>query len=158
MRQNLEQKCRKWLARNYGLHWGEWWYAASPQKLFMEEDLSGRIISEVTFKIFVRQGRVKLIRAIDSLRRLECFFDPNLEKVHGNSHDCTPLEMTLPNNMPDLLSAAGDIGRRFDIARIDLYHSEDLPIIGEITLCHTNAMSKFMPREFDDFVRKSLFE
>ncbi len=157
-RRKLEELCQRWLNIIYGVSWGEWWYATTRQRVFMEEDVSPRLSSEVSFKIFVRQGEVKVIRAVDSKRRRECFFDAGLDRLAGLSEDCTPLDIELPANIEQMMAVASDVGQRFDVARIDLFHTPDLPLLGEITLCHTNATYNFVPAAFDEYVRRALFE
>ena len=56
------------------------------------------------------------------------------------------------------MAVASYIGQRFDVARIDLFHTPDLPLLGEITRCHTNATYNFAPAAFDEYVRSALFE
>ena len=158
LRHPLEQKCEKWLQRKYGLRWGEWWYSTSKQQMFMEEDVSDRTISEVSYKIFVRRGRVKLVRAVNDPQKLERIFDAELDFISGQTEDFTPFDQPLPDNIDAMMSVAADIGRRFDVVRVDLYHTQDLPMLGELTLCQWNATKNFVPASFDDYVRKSLFE
>jgi hypothetical protein len=157
-RRNLERKCAEWLDKRYGLRWGEWWYTASPQRIFIEDDVSGQTVSETTFKIFVRRGEVKMIRAIESRTRRERLYDGKLDHLAGYADGCIPTDWPLPNNIDAVMDAAAQIGRPFDIARIDFFHTADLPMLGEITLCHWNAAKTFLPASFDEDLRKSLFE
>ena len=55
LRRELEEKNRKWLQRIYGVDWGEWWYAMSKRRVFLEQDLSPQLKSDVEYRIFARR-------------------------------------------------------------------------------------------------------
>ena len=86
------------------------------------------------------------------------FFGPSLEQIDGGELERDRLDASLPDNIQQLCSATEGIVRAFDLVRVDFFHTDGLPMLGELSFCHRNALVTFTPESFDAYVRKALFE
>ena len=160
-RRTLETLAQSWLASQYGLHWGEWWYGTSKPRIYLERDLSRLMRGRPEIKVFVRRGVPKTFFAVRRHRDTpteQSFFDADLRLLPGRSPQNRPLEWTPPASVNVMLDAAARIGKRFELVRVDFLNAKgDYPVLGEISLCHMNARRAFAPCNFDDWVSDQLF-
>lgn len=142
-----------WLTEDYGLSWGEWWYAVFERRLLLEAHL-GVMESDVPdWKFWVLNGRVHL--AVVCQERAT----NHRLGFYGRNFECLPLKHpSLPQAEPvpkpaaydAMLVAAEAIGQRFSFARVDFYlPPSGQATLGEITLCPNNALTPFSRADFD---------
>lgn len=157
--------------KRFGPDCGEWWYGIGPQRVFLEEDLSAVLANGIETKVYVRGGRVAagyLVRYVeqDGRKRNEIrFFDGSGTPLSGTlrltqqneAHAQSPLP--LPAGFNRLLAAAAEIGRPFDLVRVDMFtRTNGETYLGELSLCHGNATVIFEPPAFASFVKQALFQ
>lgn len=153
-RRRLEKLARGWLRTTFGADWGEWWYAMSPNRIFLEEDLAHEFPDGLEIKVFVRDGVVVFYYAIrhhPGAAHEVAFHTPDHRYLEGRNIDRLPLkDFTPPPEIDDYLAAAAAIGRRHGVCRVDFLVGRTVgPILGEITLCHMDGRIAYT-REKDD--------
>lgn len=158
LRKGLEEKAGEWLSTTYGLGWGEWWYALTKQRLFIEQDLASALVNNVEYKLFCRRGEVKLILAVRVGGGPRSYFDSSFERLDGAETDCERSDYDLPDNIETMCKVAAGISRSFDVVRVDFFHTAGRPMLGELTLCHRDGQVTYTPDSFDAYVRQALFE
>lgn len=155
---------RSWNDRRHGFAWGEWWYSASPQRYFLEEDLSARIVGRPEYRVYVREGRAMMLYTIlydgqkgQGTARVG-FHDGALGRLSGRTMGRPALDLALPDWAPRMMEVAGAVGRGFRFLRVDFYDlGADRPGLGELTVCDFNARRRYDPPEFDAEVARLLF-
>lgn len=156
----------------YGVAWGEWWYGLGEQRVYLEEDLSEVIDEGYELKVVVRRGRPVWLMAmryqvIAGTRTVFLrHFLPDGTEMFGETG--YGLRGTVFSNQVELppvqgreiaLAAAARIGAQFDLVRVDFYMSHvSPPILGEVSLCQSNARLALRPASFDLAYRRQLFD
>jgi hypothetical protein len=153
---------RAWRRIRYGVHWGEWWYACVRPRFFLEEDLSDAMAGRPECKIFVREGVPRLlftVRQPPGGPRRYRLFTPELTPLEGTPRGARGDDVGPPERIGLMLRAAAEIGRGFRLVRVDFLNARGpKPILGELTLCHQNALQPYVPRGLDAEIRRRLFE
>lgn len=158
--------------QRYGWNWGEWWYSIGPQQIFLEEDLSAEIASGYELKVIVRQGRPAWLMALlykeaEGHRNISLrHFLPDGTEVIGETGYgkngpmfSNSFELPETEGRDVAIAAAARIGKRFENIRVDFYlPGHGRPILGEISLCQSNARLAMRPSEFDLALRQASFE
>lgn len=162
-RSALETLVTGWFEGRYGVRWGEWWYAVGPQRVFLEEDLTEARAGQPEFKLYTRDGRVVLIRAVfhrkeQKLPTAERFFDGAFEPIEGQSVGYDPLAIPVPASAERMLRVAAAIGARFERVRVDFMHTGDeTPWLNELTIGDVNARRIHTPPALEAEARRLLF-
>ncbi|MEM9061868.1 MAG: hypothetical protein AAGD13_15520 [Pseudomonadota bacterium] len=161
-RARIEAEAARWSQAKFGLRWGEWWYSVAPPRYFLEEDLTQQMTGRPEVRIFVRDGRVQLFWMTfetDSEPKRQRLFNADLEVLHAESKEGRiAVDDPPPEQAALMLRAAAEIGRHFGVVRVDFMNVPGPhPIIGEVTLCHNNAIIPFQPRRFDQALYLKLF-
>ena len=160
-RRDLNARARQWKERRYGLDWGEWWYGLTKPRFFLECDLSSRMADRPEINVFVCRGNVKTFYAIrrGAGRPYEqSYFDCDLNPLPGRFGGHRPFSGRLPETIGLILEAAREIGRRFNVVRVDFLNAAgEHPLLGEISLCANNARRMLSPPKFDRWARDQIF-
>lgn len=163
-RGELERSLRDWFRQPYGIAWGEWWYAWGKQRWFLEPDIRAEMEGQPQWSVFVRQGTPVLGHVITNMT-YDSYSDSSQRYFLP---DLTPIDATMPNrglasaefpaHLSDLIRHAGEIGKPFDIVRVDYWDTRDgPPVLAELTLCDMNARRRFEPPEFEDRATELVF-
>lgn len=171
-RERLNRKYGKWMkGLRHGIANGEWWYGIGEQRIFLEEDLS-EIISEGTeVKIFVRNGYPSIYHTVVYNKEFSGsmtvnYFDANNHIIKGTrsygvngQHTISDHDLTAIVNIDEYLSFAAEIGRPFDLVRVDLYTKPNSkPILGELSFCAGSGTHVYHPDTMEETIRSALFE
>lgn len=159
-RERLERLARHWAGRRYGLSWGEWWYSYAPPRFFLEEDLSSRLSDRSDCKVMVRDGRARIFHTTRKTEKSRYF--------RHFSRDTKPLSAALlghlldepkvPKDIDLMISAAEQIGSKFKTVRVDFLNLRDEPpMLGELTLCHVNALWRFKSPSDDPLIFSHIY-
>ncbi len=142
-----------WLASDYGMAWGEWWYSRFQRRLLLEAHLGEPGADVPDWKFWVINGRmylaqVNLDRAAN--HRL-AFYDRDYGYLRMKNRWYPQAEkIAKPATYDAMVEAAEAIGQRFSFARVDFYLPPSGQItLGEITLCPDNAATPFSSVDFD---------
>ncbi len=170
-RSELNTIVQGWMESRYGVNWGEWWYGLGSQRIFIEEDLTDYLSTSSEVKIYVRQGKPVFYYTVQYLNKkvrnskwLVNYFDANHNLIPGfcsygiNGAKSKMAPPVVPENIEHYLDLAAEIGKDFDLLRVDLITAQnDKPFLGELTLCSGNARFVFTPTELEETIKKSLF-
>lgn len=152
------------LTHQYGLGWGEWWYSASPQRIFFEEDLTNRMTGfEYQVHInrqvchLIRKRRVTQSPVARAVLKEDCFFDDRLNHIPGSARNHSALADKSISPFVDLMrEAALQIGQHFDHVRVDFIELQDRPALGELTLCTMNARVWYSTKPLEEAVKAAV--
>ncbi|WP_282048363.1 ATP-grasp fold amidoligase family protein [Sulfitobacter mediterraneus] len=161
----LRALTKKWFrTQRYGWRWGEWWYSASPQHIFMEEDLTDRMPGD-EYQLFMKWGRCVMIKKKRifrsknpaSERTIASFYDHVGNHIPGKqygsgSHD----SLELSNHLDVMLEAATQIAAVFDHIRVDFILLHDAPALGELSYCTMNARIRYSTAELEALARQAV--
>ena len=141
----LQTLCKGWLANDYGIPDGEWWYSAFPRRILLERDVCGDA-PPVCWNIHVLNGRIGLVELFDKNAQplqvtwLDERLQPLALQMDGVDRIAAP---RMPADPDDLLAAALAIGAPFDFVRVDFFIGADgAAYLGELTFSPSNGMSR----------------
>lgn len=141
----LQALCRHWLARDFGVSDGEWWYAAFPRRILLERDVCGGA-PPVSWNIHVLDGTVGLVELFDKHAQpmqvtwLDERLQPMAIQLDGVDRITAP---KMPADPDGLLAAAVAIAAPFPFARVDFFIDADgAAWLGEVTFSPSNAMGR----------------
>jgi len=162
-REDLLDHINAWLDIDFSWHINlrnpEWAYDGIARGILFEELLldDGKIPQD--YKLFVFNGKVKMIR-VDSPdatgKKCMNHFDTkwndlNLNFRVGRKEIYTPLSGTLapPSNLEDMLLIAEELSGGIDFVRVDLYSFNNRIYFGELTNYPSAGQGIFSPSEFN---------
>jgi TupA-like ATPgrasp len=114
----------------------------------------------VEYKIFCFHGEPRLVRT------WEDFLGdgrPNLFDIEWNNmpfalrNENNPNPLSRPTNLLEMLNIAKKLSERFDFIRVDFYSNNKRIYVGELTNCHGNAASPFVPIDAENIASKIIF-
>lgn len=147
----------------YGWGWGEWWYSASPQRFFFEEDLTDRMPGD-EYQFFMKRGACVMFKKKRihhphdpaKKRTVSAFFDHAGSLVPGLQNDNSEqADASLSPHCDTMLEAACQIGAAFDYIRVDFIDLHDAPALGELTFCTMNARLAFSTDALEQLARNA---
>jgi hypothetical protein len=160
-RARLQRRVEAWWARRYGVEWGEWWYALSPARLFLERDLSARMEGRAECRIICRGGRARFValhRTLEGGERVFSLFDRAFRPLPGGVAGHRSVVEPAPEALSLMIEAAEDIARHFEFIRVDFLNIAGArPGLGELTLCPGNATQHYAPEGFDRTLGRLVF-
>lgn len=144
----IRRRAERWFREEpYGFQWGEWWYSASPQRVFFEEDLTDRMTGD-EYQFFMKGGRCVMFKkkrffkaAAQGRKKIAAsFYDCAGNHVPGTQSDFDTLEdLELSSHTDVMLETAVQIAAAFDHIRVDFILLHEAPALGELTCCTMNA-------------------
>ena len=144
-RAELQTLCRNWLARDFGLSDGEWWYTAFPRRILLERDVCGEA-PPVSWNIHVLGGQIGLVELFDKNAQpmqvtwLDARLRPLAIQMDGIDRIAAPV---MPADPDGLVAAALAIAAPFEFARVDFFIGADgTAYLGEVTFSPSNAMGR----------------
>jgi len=147
-----------WLATDYGVAWGEWWYGPIERRLLLERHLGEDGADAPDWKLWVIGGRVRLLHVVRDRtgENSMVHYTREFEHLPVSRADHAPgAPIDRPPQYDALVEAAEAVGRAFCCARVDFYLPDARRIVlGEITLCPNNARIVYRPLEFDYWLGK----
>lgn len=149
--ERLTALAKKWLAFDYGVRGGEWWYEMVHRKVYLEESFSSIGESTTDWKIFVLNGKATLIQ-VDLDRdqnHVQLLYDRDFTWLPCELFFKTGDPIEKPQNFDDIVYVAEAIGRQFEFARVDLYNTAQGLVLGEITLAPGGARLRLRSPELD---------
>lgn len=161
-RQEIARRVERWFrGEPYGFQWGEWWYAASPQRVFFEEDLTDRMPGD-EYQFFMKSGRCIMFKKkrIFKSRAQDTavsFYDCAGNHVPGTQSNFDALEdLDLSIYTDVMLEAALQIAAAFDHIRVDFILLHDVPALGELTYCTMNARIRYSTDTLEALARNAV--
>lgn len=164
-RESLHSLVKAWFKRpRYGWRWGEWWYSASAQRIFFEEDLTDRMPGD-EYQFFMKAGRCEMIKKRRVLQTRElsapttvvaAFFDPSGNHVPGIGQTDTYDDLALSPHLDVMRQAACQIAEPFDHVRVDFILLHDVPALGELSYCTMNARVSYAPEALANMARNAV--
>ncbi|MFZ2469908.1 ATP-grasp fold amidoligase family protein [Parvibaculum sedimenti] len=149
-RRLLERKCAAWLANDYGVHDGEWWYSAFPKEILIEKQV-GSSAESIAWNVYIFKDRIGLISAYRKTLRNgilveeSTWFDEDFQVSRFQSSERPRLQdfHLSEDTKARLVSAALDIAKPFDFNRVDFLIDEMERIyLGEITFTPSNGLNE----------------
>lgn len=147
-RTELNALAQKWLASEYGLHDGEWWYHCFEPRVFLEKDVCGHDESEA-WNFLILNGRLTMITLYVKSSEgsdLATWLDPDFQPL--------PYQSVLPrapiSQPPDCTEKMKELAlmirQDFSSVRVDFLVGDDgQPYLGELTYSPGNALTKRRP-------------
>lgn len=131
----LLEETQGWLEQAEWLRGGEWAYRTARPLLLVEERIGGPETDLTDYKVFVFDGRPRMIQTLTARRTAAGMraYSPEWEYL-GRARDHAPGEpVPRPADLDRMLAAAARIGAGFDFIRVDLYDHDGRLWFGELT-------------------------
>lgn len=141
----LEQEAKGWLASEFGLSDGEWWYQTFTPILFLEQSVAGDADS-ISWNFYTLNGQVPMIgmfiKHADG-RYSSTWLDAQFQRLPHQS-DLNPVDHDGPPvGGQEMLALAREIGASFNAVRVDFLQGDDgLPYLCELTFAAGNALTR----------------
>ena len=152
-REEVIQKCKRWLKAKFIPCYGEWFYGVERPRVIVEEfldDGSGKGL--IDYKVFCFNGKAKIID-VHTGRYSE--HKRNVYDVNWNKREEVYLKyphdkwMNKPEVLDQLIAYAEKISSKFHHARVDFYIVNNRIYFGEITFTNGAGFDHIKPYEFD---------
>lgn len=152
-KQELIERCKRWLTLNYFDVTGEWVYKNIKPRILIEEFLdSGDGNPPNDFKCFVFGGKVQAIQVdVDRhTKHKRNLYDTKWDRipcrfVYDNCEDVIPR----PASLETMIRYAEILSDKVDFVRVDLYEVHGRVYFGELTNTPENGFGKFEPSSWD---------
>lgn len=148
----------KWFASNYYLSGREANYKYLKPKLIIEPYIFGKAGVE-DYKFFCVNGKPCAIQ-VDNSRHsghTRNFYTPDWQELPFTSTQPRGQPIGRPANLERMVELAAVLSKDFNLIRVDLYSDGQSILVGELTNCPGNAVSKFMPFEGEIHLTRLLF-
>ncbi len=154
-------KCNKWLKAKFLPCYGEWFYGIEKPRVIVENFIESKDDKQLRdYKVFCFNGKPKIIR-VDTDRftghKMD-FFDTNWNRVDGAGmgYPVSGRDFKRPKCLSDLLIYSEKLSEKFLHARVDFYIVEEKIYFGEITFTNGAGFDRFSTYEFDLMMGKWL--
>lgn len=147
-RQALEQEATGWLASEFGLSDGEWWYQTFTPLLLLERSVAGEVDS-ISWNFYTLNGHIPMIGMYIKHADGRCsstWLDAQFRRLAHQS-DLTSVDHDgPPPGGHEMLALAREIGASFNAVRVDFLQGDDgLPYLCELTFAAGNALTRRHP-------------
>ncbi|MUK65336.1 ATP-grasp fold amidoligase family protein [Aliivibrio fischeri] len=148
----------KWLKRDYGYYWGEWYYSDIKPKVVLEQLLvedDGDVPADYKFHVFYdNSGGYEIYIQVDLARFKEHkrdFYSVSWEKLDiSYEYENSDSLIKKPDNLSDMIDIVLKISKPFQYSRIDLYNFKNQIFFGEITFIPEAGRGRFNERTIDE--------
>lgn len=162
----IQNKCRKWLGKNYYYRSREWQYKNITPRIVVEKlllDKGGRIPND--YKLHYFNGKLMFVycsvdreggnyRNIYSPSWKPLPFSWVAKKDHRKNLVGPIIKKPLTYNK--MVKIGNEIAKNFKLVRVDFYDIDGKMYFGEITLHHGGGFDTFMPKKYDLYYGKRL--
>lgn len=151
-REIIRLRCRKRMARNYGLRKREWAYVKIDRKLIIEpllRDAQHRLPDD--YKFHMIHGECAFIQ-VDQQRftsHSRTLYSPDWKLLPVTYQYRRGEEVKQPSRLDYMLDLARRLSRAFDYIRVDLYEIDGKVYFGELTNYPESGHGSFDPVSFD---------
>jgi hypothetical protein len=151
--EQLQARCRQWLATTFGVEKHEDWYAPIPPRIIVERRLVDDTYDvPLDYKFWVFHGRVEFVQ-VDVARHgkpSRTFYDRNWTLQPWSKKWPPGAPVRKPTPLDEMIALAERLAGSIDFVRIDLYCVNDRDIyFGEVTLTPGAGYTRFVPESFD---------
>lgn len=157
--EKLVQKCREWLAVDYGKWSREWAYVDGPRNIFIEEFIESNYHDQDgvpwDFKFHVFDGRLAMIELITGRfsDRRENLYSAEWERLnatYGIPH--IEAQVDKPANFEEMIALVEKAGMGIDYVRVDIFAAKKGLLIGEMTMTPAGGMSRISNPKLDRYL------
>lgn len=149
--ESLAELTRGWLEPVEGELLGEWAYTQARRCLLVEEMLGDGTTVPPDYRFYVFSGSVFCIQ-VETARQTvhrRRFYTPDWEPLDVQARYPLADVQPPPGNLPQMMSAARQLGADFDFIRVDLYEVNGEVHLGELTPYPAGGLARIHPRSFD---------
>ena len=141
--------CEEWLGRSWSRR--EWAYRNVPPQIIVEELLDDDGKPPLDYKIFVFDGRARMIQVtLDRFEQLSrSQYTPEWERLVVEYGGVGGPDVERPEGLSKMLGIAEALGAGMDFVRVDLYCLGRRIVFGELTNYPLAGRAAFEPAEFD---------
>lgn len=153
-KEEVINKCNKWLKSKFLSCYGEWFYGIERPRIIIERFIESDDGAQLKdYKVFCFNGKARYIR-IDSERFTDHrtdMYDTNWNLLNGIKigHENSGKYIEKPKYLNEMLEYAEKLSKPFLHARVDFYISKNKIIFGEITFTNGAGFDKIKPYSFD---------
>ena len=153
-RDEVIEKCNKWLKAKFLPCYGEWFYGVERPRVIVEKFIESADDEQLRdYKVFCFNGEPKMVR-VDTDRFTKHkmdFFDCNWERIPnaGMGYPVSGRKIEKPECLAELLEYARRLSKPFIHARVDFYIVKDKIYFGEITFTNGAGFDRCSSYEFD---------
>ena len=154
-KQDVIQKCKKWLKAKFLPCYGEWFYGVERPRVIVEKYLEGDDGQALfDYKIFCFNGTPKMVY-VDTWKDGEHHinaYDIDLNLIKGVELGYPNDETTLvkkPDKWDEMVEIAKILSKDFLHVRVDFYYTHGQIYFGELTFTKGAGFGKIKPVEYD---------
>lgn len=148
------EKCNKWMKSKFLACYGEWFYGVEKPRVIVEDFIESKDDEQLRdYKVFCFNGIPRVIR-VDTDRFTEHkmdFYDADWNKIEGAGmgYPVSGRQFSKPVCLNRLLKYAAKLSSPFHHARVDFYIVEEKIYFGEITFTNGAGFDRFSSYDFD---------
>lgn len=149
----MKSLLNRWVRTNWSDHKGEWYYQLSKPRILIEEymDAGGGDLPD--YKLFVFNGRVKIIQYCEARQSglKSVFLNRDWEVFPFTYKNLSPFGKPpkRPETLKFMIDAAQKFGQDFPLLRVDFYIYEGKPVLGELSLNPVGGYMNFKPEKWN---------
>lgn len=150
-RQAVNLQFRKWLHENYYFVGREIQYKKITPSILIEPF----IIEDGSewphdYRFWCFGGRLEFIQADNHAHDINTFFDMDWNRLPFYYRNCDlDIDIPKPRRLPEMIEVATRLSYGFDFVRVDLFHTNERIIFGEMTFMPLAGMMRFIPPCWD---------
>ena len=153
-REEVVDKCRKWLHAKFLACYGEWFYGVERPRVVVEKYLENEGKGQLyDYKVFCFNGRARYVRMdVDRFTGHKMVvYDTDWNRLPGYDmgYPGGDIDFPKPACLDELIAAAERLSTEFCHARVDFYVVGGHPVFGEITFTNGAGFDRFHPDGFD---------
>lgn len=148
------EKCNKWMKSKFLACYGEWFYGVEKPRVIVEDFIESKDDEQLRdYKVFCFNGIPRVIR-VDTDRFTEHkmdFYDADWNRIEGAGmgYPVSGRQFSKPVCLNRLLKYAAKLSSPFHHARVDFYIVEEKIYFGEITFTNGAGFDRFSSYDFD---------
>jgi hypothetical protein len=150
-RSAVVRKFRRWLRSNYYFACREAQYRKIKPSILIEPFIDGEMSEwPYDYRLWCFNGKPEAIQVDNHAHDVNPFFDLDWNRLPFSYRNLDfPGEIPRPRNLRKMIEIAASLSAGFDFVRVDLFHTSERIIFGELTFTPLAGLLKFIPARWD---------
>lgn len=150
-RRAVIRRFRKWLQSNYYFVCREAQYRKIRPSILIEPFVNeGALEWPYDYRFWCFGGKPEVIQVDNHAHDINPFFDLDWNRLPFSYRDYDFAgEIPRPRNLPEMIEIAAALSSGFDFVRVDLFHTDERVVFGELTFTPVAGRLKFLPARWD---------
>ena len=147
----LKEETDRWLDNSYYWFRREYQYFNIPSVIYIEETIDdGHPDGPIDYIFYCFDGEVQLIQTGSRSHTIHSFFTKKWEKLNITYRERYEApSFPRPTRLEQMIEVAEELSKGIDFVRVDLYHTTERVLVGEMTLTPCAGKIQFNPSEWN---------